>query len=113
MSEEGSGEIPLVSREEAIAEVRRWLDEEGVDPEGVFTAMGDQIIRYKDLIAQLEQETPDGRLLRLAISRGRGMRSARSQSPRSLLQIAQTPPMPDGGGGPPVSGSSGTTPPTA
>jgi hypothetical protein len=91
MGEDDSSDIPLVSTEEAVAEVRRWLDVEGMDPEAVFTATGDQTVRYKDLIAHLEQETPDGRLLRFAISRGRGMRQERGQPPRSLLQIAPPP----------------------
>ena len=91
MGEDGSSDIPLVSMEEAIAEVRRWLEVEGMDPEAVFTATGDQTVRYKDLIAHLEQETPDGRLLRFAISRGRGIKRERGQDQRSLLQIAPPP----------------------
>ena len=91
MSEDDSSEIPLVSMEEAIAEVRRWLEVEGMDPEAVFTATGDQTVRYKDLIAHLEQETPDGRLLRFAISRGRGIKRERGQDQRSLLQITPPP----------------------
>ena len=91
MGEDDSSDIPLVSTEEAIAEVRRWLDVEGMDPEAVFTATGDQTVRYKDLIAHLEQETPDGCLLRFAISRGRGMKQERGQDQRSLLQIAPPP----------------------
>ena len=91
MGEDDSSEIPLVSTEEAIAEVRRWLDVEGVDPEDVFTATGGQTVRYKDLIPHLEQETPDGCLLRFAISRGRGMKRERGQALRSLLQIAPRP----------------------
>ncbi len=87
MSEE---EIALVSKEEAVAEVRRWLEVEGVDPEAVFTALGDRVIRYKDLIAHVEQGTPDGEMLRFAISRGRLMRPPRR--PRSsLLQITEQP----------------------
>ena len=91
MGEDDSSDIPLVSMEEAIAEVRRWLDAEGMDPEDVFTAMGGQTVRYKDLIPHLEQETPDGCLLRFAISRGRGMKRERGQALRSLLQIAPPP----------------------
>ena len=91
MGEDGSSDIPLVSMEEAIAEVRRWLEVEGMDPEAVFTAPGDQTVRYKDLIAHLEQETPDGRLLRFAISRGRGIKRERGQDQRSLLQITPPP----------------------
>jgi hypothetical protein len=83
--------IPLVTKEEAIAEVRRWLEVEKVDPERVFTQMGDQIIRYRDLVACLEQDTPDGKLLRFAISRGRVMKSERSRALQHLLQIAPPP----------------------
>ena len=91
MGEDDASDIPLVSTEEAIAEVRRWLEVEGMDPEAVFTATGDQTVRYKDLIAHLEQETPDGRLLRFAISRGRGIKRERGQDQRSLLQITPPP----------------------
>ena len=91
MGEDDSSDIPRVSTEEAIAEVRRWLEVEGMDPEAVFTATGDQTVRYKDLIAHLEQETPDGRLLRFAISRGRGIKRERGQDQRSLLQITPPP----------------------
>jgi hypothetical protein len=91
MGEDDLSDIPLVSMQEAIAEVRRWLDAEGMDPEAVFTTIGDQTVRYKDLIAHLEQETPDGCLLRFAISRGRGMKRERGQALRSLLQIAPPP----------------------
>ncbi len=79
-------EIKLVSKEEAIAEVRRWLEVEGVDPEAIFTAFADRVIRYKDLIAQVEEETPDGEMLRFAISRGRLMRPHRPPA-SGLLQI--------------------------
>ena len=91
MGEDDTSEIPLVSMEEAIAEVRRWLDVEGMDPEAVFTAAAGQTIRYKDLIAHLERETPDGCLLRFAISRGRAMKRERGQALRSLLQITPPP----------------------
>ncbi|MBP1775871.1 MAG: hypothetical protein H6Q86_1877 [candidate division NC10 bacterium] len=84
-------DITLVSKDEAIAEVRRWLETENVDPERVFTQMGDQVIRYKDLVACLEQDTPDGKLLRFAISRGRVMKSERSRALRQLLDIAPPP----------------------
>jgi len=80
--------IPLVSTEEAIAEVRRWLEVEKVDPERIFTASGEQVIRYKDLITHLEQGTPDGKLLHFAISRGRVMKSERRRTLQHLLQIA-------------------------
>jgi len=102
-------DIPLVSKEEAIAEVRRWLEVEKVDPERVFTQMGDQVVRYKDLVARLEQDTPDGKLLRFAISRGRVMKSERGLAFRHLLNIAPSPPT---AGGPPAdpTSSDGTTP---
>lgn len=83
--------IPLVSKEEAIAEVRRWLEVEKVDPERVFTQTGDQVIRYSDLVAHLEQDTPDGKLLRFAISRGRVMKPERSRTLQHLLHIAPSP----------------------
>jgi hypothetical protein len=85
-------DVPLVSKAEAIAEVRRWLEVDGIDPERIFTAMGDQVVRYKDLEFHLEQETPDGRLLRFAISRGRIMKAERRQALAHLLQIASPTP---------------------
>jgi hypothetical protein len=103
-------DIPMVSTEDAIAEVRRWLDVEKVDPERIFTQMGDQVVRYKDLVACLEQDTPDGRLLRFAISRGRAMKTERSRALQHLLQIA---PPPAAGKQPADRASSdGTTPAT-
>ena len=101
-------DITLVSKDEAIAEVRRWLETENVDPERVFTQMGDQVIRYKDLVACLEQDTPDGKLLRFAISRGRVMKSERSRALQHLLHIASSP----AAGGQPAdpTSSDGTTP---
>lgn len=83
--------VPLMSKDETIAEVRRWLEVERVDPEAIFSATGDHVIRYKDLIAHLDQDTPDGRILRFAISRGRVMTrdGIRSRSP--LLEIAPLP----------------------
>ena len=63
----------------------------GWTPRTIFTATGGQTVRYKDLIAHLEQETPDGCLLRFAISRGRSMKQERGQAMRSLLQIAPPP----------------------
>jgi hypothetical protein len=101
MDAEERDDVPLVSTEEAIAEVRRWLDVEGVDPEGIFTSSGDQIVRYRDLIAHLEQETPDGNLLRFAISRGRMMKTARRRAQQTLFQIASEPARPGSGGVPP------------
>jgi hypothetical protein len=84
-------EIELISTEDAVAEVRRWLEAEGVDPEGVFTAFGDRVIRYKDLIPLLQADADDAELLRFAISRGRAMRPpGRRRS--SLLQIPTAPP---------------------
>lgn len=85
MSEE---EIELISTEEAVAEVRRWLEKDGIDPEAVFTASGDSVIRYKDLIGHLEAGTPDGEMLRFAISRGRLIRRP-PRSGASLLQISR------------------------
>ena len=93
MNEEQPDEIPLLSKDEAIAEVRRWLEVEKVDPEKIFTAFGEATIRYKDLIQHLEHETPDGKLLLFAISRGRLMKKSRAQEMQSLLQII-TPPKP-------------------
>ncbi len=84
-------EIPLVTKEEAIAEVRRWLDVDEVDPEGIFSATGDQVLRYKDLIPHLEADTADGKVLRFAISRGRIMKSERSRALQHLLHIAPSP----------------------
>jgi hypothetical protein len=84
-------EIPLLSKEEAITEVRRWLEVEKVDPERIFAAFGEATIRYKDLIHHLEQETPDGKLLLFAISRGRLMKKSRGEEMQSLLQIVSPP----------------------
>ncbi len=81
--------------EQAIAEVRRWLEDEKVDPERIFAASGETTIRYKDLIHHLEQETPDGKLLLFAISRGRLMKKSREQEMQSLLQIIAPPPKPE------------------
>lgn len=108
MESENLDDISPVSTDEAVAEVRRWLEVEKVDPERVFAQMGDQVIRYKDLIGCLEQDTPDGKLLRFAIARGRLMRSERSRALRQLVQIAQPP----AAGGQPAgpASSDGTTP---
>jgi hypothetical protein len=84
-------EIPLLTKEEAVAEVRRWLEEEKVDPEKIFAASGEMTIRYKDLIRHLEQETPDGKLLLFAISRGRAMKKTRDREMQALLQIIAPP----------------------
>ncbi len=102
-------DIPVVSTDEAIAEVRRWLDVEQIDPERIFTQMGDQVIRYKDLIGCLEQDTPDGRLLRFAISRGRVMKTERSRALQHLLQIV--PSLATGTQPADAASSDGTTPP--
>jgi hypothetical protein len=85
-------EIPILSQAEAIAEVRRWLEVEHVDPARIFSAAGDHVIRYGDLIGHLEQETSDGKLLRFAISRGRLMRNERRGTLQNLLHIASHPP---------------------
>jgi hypothetical protein len=103
MDAEERDDVPLVSKEEAIAEVRRWLELEKIDPERIFTAMGDQAVRYKDLVAHLERETPDGQLLRFAISRGRVMAGERRQAQQALFQIASGPTGPSDGGTPPAS----------
>jgi hypothetical protein len=110
MSEPEPEEIPLVSTEEAIAEVRRWLEAERVDPERVFSVTGDQTIRYKDLIAHLEQETPDGRLLRFAISRGRLIAHDRAEVRQRILQIASAP---AAGSAPQPARPEGSAPPDA
>ena len=88
-------DIPLLSKEEAIAEVRRWLEAEKVDPEKIFAASGETTIRYKDLLHHLEQDTPDGKLLLFAISRGRLMKRSREQEMQALLQIIGQPPKPE------------------
>jgi hypothetical protein len=83
-------DIPLVTTAEAVAEVRRWLEVEHVDPERIFAAAGEHVIRYKDLIDHLERGTPDGEMLRLAISRGRMIRQERAEAVKTLLTIAET-----------------------
>ena len=93
--ESSSDEVQLLSKAEAIAEVRRWLEVDRVDPEKVFVAAGESAIRYKDLIPHLEQETPDGKLLLFAISRGRGMRASRAAGAKALLNILPQPPKPE------------------
>jgi hypothetical protein len=95
MHDAQDGEIPLLTKEEAIAEVRRWLEVEKADPERIFAAFGDTTIRYKDLISHLEQDTPDGKLLLFAISRGRAMKTSRDQEMQALLQIIAPPPKPE------------------
>lgn len=67
-------EPPLLTKEEAIAEVRRWIERYKINPNQIFARTGQQVIRYGDLIPHLEQETDEGRLLLRAISRGRVVR---------------------------------------
>ncbi len=95
MEDPQSDKIPLVTREEAIAEVRRWLEEEKVDPEKIFAAFGETTIRYKDLLLHLEQDTPDGKLLLFAISRGRHMKRSREQEMQAFLKIIDQLPKPE------------------
>lgn len=90
---EGEEELPLVSVEEAVAEVRRWLDVEKVDPEQIFAMADARTIYYKDLIPLLEAEGEEGRLIRFAITRGRAIRRARGTP--GVLRI--TPPGKAGG----------------
>ncbi len=92
MRERGEEEVPLLSKEEAIAEVRRWLEVERMDPDRIFAASAEGTIRYGDLIDHLERETPDGKLLLFAISRGRLIKDERQQMVADLLQIASPPP---------------------
>lgn len=92
MGSQEEEDVPILSREEAIAEVRRWLDAEKIDPERIFTSFGDVTYRYKDLIPLLEQDTADSRILILAMSRGRVIRKKTSEE-RQLLW-----PMPPGAG---------------
>jgi hypothetical protein len=68
------GEPPLLTKEEAIAEVKRWIERYTIDPNQIFARTGELVIRYGDLIPHLEQETDEGRLLLRAISRGRMVR---------------------------------------
>ena len=71
------GDLPLLTKEEAIAEVKRWIERYKIDPNQIFARTGELIIRYGDLIPHLEQETDEGRLLLQAISRGRVVRQQR------------------------------------
>jgi hypothetical protein len=71
------GEPPLLTKEEAIAEVKRWIERYTIDPNQIFARTGELVIRYGDLIPHLEQETDEGRLLLRAISRGRAVRGQR------------------------------------
>jgi hypothetical protein len=72
-------EPPLLSKEQAIAEVRRWIERYRIDPNQIFARAGDLVVRYGDLIPHLEQETDEGRLLLRAISRGQVIRKQREQ----------------------------------
>lgn len=71
------GDLPLLTKEEAIAEVKRWIERYKIDSNQIFARTGDLVIRYGDLIPHLEQETDEGRLLLQAISRGRVVRQQR------------------------------------
>lgn len=73
-------EPPLLTKEEAIAEVRRWIDRYHVDRNQIFARIGESVVRYGDLIPHLERETDEGRLLLQAISRGRAVRGQRGLS---------------------------------
>lgn len=92
MEEHNREEIPLLTKDDAIAEIRRWLEVEKVDPEKIFAALGETTIRYKDLIPHLEEDTPDGKLLLFAISRGRAMKQTRDRELDAMLQIIIPPP---------------------
>jgi len=67
-------EPPLLSKEEAIAEVKRWIERHKIDPDRIFARTGELVVRYGELIPHLEQETDEGRLILRAISRGRVIR---------------------------------------
>lgn len=90
--DKGTDEVPLLTKAEAIAEVRKWLEVDKVNPEMIFASTGETTIRYKDLIFHLEQETPDGKLLLFALSRGRLIKQDRDRGIQDLLQIASRPP---------------------
>jgi hypothetical protein len=72
-------EPALLSKEQAIAEVRRWIERYRIDPNQIFARAGDLVVRYGDLIPHLEQETDEGRLILRAISRGQVIRRQREQ----------------------------------
>lgn len=89
--DQGSGEpTPPITKEEAVAEVRRWLEVDKVDPEQIFAMSAGVTLRYRDLIDHLERETEEGRLLLQAIAKGRVIRKKRGGG-QSLLW-----PMPPG-----------------
>ena len=99
--DKGADEVPLLSKTEAIAEVRKWLEVDKVNPEMIFASTGETTIRYKDLIFHLEQETPDGKLLLFALSRGRLIKQDRDRGIQDLHQIAsRLPPNPEKANGP-------------
>ena len=70
-------EPPILTKQEAIDEVKRWFQQYKIDPDQIFARSGKLIVRYGDLIHHLEQETEDGRLLLRAISRGQVIRRQR------------------------------------
>ncbi len=76
-TEPEQADLPLLTKEEAIAEVKRWFERYKIDSNQIFARAGEQVIRYGDLIPHLEQETEEGRLLLRAISRGRVIRQQR------------------------------------
>ena len=76
-TEDEQTEPPLLTKEEAIAEVQRWIERYKIDPNQIFARAGKLVVRYGDLIPHLEQETDEGRLLLRAISRGRLIRQQR------------------------------------
>ncbi|MBZ0170713.1 hypothetical protein MELA_00606 [Candidatus Methylomirabilis lanthanidiphila] len=71
------GEPPLLTREEAIAEVKRWFERYKIDQNQIFARVGELVVHYGDLIPHLEQGTDTGQLLLRAISRGRVVRQQR------------------------------------
>ena len=70
-------EPPILTKQEAIDEVKRWFEQYKIDPNQIFARSGELIVRYGDLVHHLEQETEDGRLLLRAISRGQVIRRQR------------------------------------
>ncbi len=94
MRDEGTdtGEVPLLTKAEAMAEVRKWLEVEKVDPKKIFASAGETTIRYGDLLFHLEHETVDGKLLLFAISRGRLIQQDRDREIQTLLRIVAVPP---------------------
>ncbi len=95
MEDLDSDDMPILSKEEAVLEVRHWLEVERIDPQRIFTQVGEETVRYKDLIPHLEGETPDGRLLLFAISRARLMRASRNRRMHGLLPIDDPPGTPE------------------